>query len=264
MRLALLALLAVACGPGAASAAVTGVVWRIVAEDTGLWNRPYEGMPQNDVVEGANWASMIRVTCDLYLTGTPGQRINGVNMGDSNAPSATPFALHTNATVFNHSLGSNVQSAAEFPPFNSLAYDTFVDLGGTQTTPNISFAGGTNLTGSGGVLRGTWFTTDEATLDQDGRMRILRVTIGVPFGHNPFFGGYFLGTPGLPGQEAGGPVSRLEVGLPNGELVQLYIGTALYPPTPGATALLGIAGAAGLRRRRAESHLFTQKQLIGG
>jgi len=237
----------------ASSAAVTGVVWRIVAEDTGLWNRPYEGMPQNDVVEGANWASMTRVTCDLYLTGTPGQRINGINMGDSNAPGATPFALHTNAMVFNHSLGSNVQSITEFPPFNALAYDTFVDLGGTQTTPNISFAGGTSLTGAGGVLRGTWFTTDEATLDEDGRMRILRVTIGVPMGSDPFFDGFYLGTPGIPGQEAGfGPLSSLEVGLPAGELVQFTIGNALYPPAPGSVALFGVVGAAGLRRRRAQ------------
>jgi len=245
------ALFASATLASSTSASVTGVVWRIVAEDTGLWNRPYEGAPQNDAFEGANWASLTRVTCDLYLVGTPGQRINGINMGDSNFPGAAPFALHTNATVFNHSFGSNVQSATEFPPFNALAYDTFVDLGGTQTTPNISFAGGTSLTGAGGVLRGTWFTTDEATLDAEGRMRILRVTIGVPMGTDPFFDGFYLGTPGTPGQEAGfGPVSSLEVGLPGGELAQFTIGNALYPPAPGAATLLGIAGMAGLRRRR--------------
>lgn len=53
-------------------AAVSHVGWRIVAEDALLWNRPYAGSPQDDTVEGANWTSMTRVTCDLYLHGTPG------------------------------------------------------------------------------------------------------------------------------------------------------------------------------------------------
>ncbi len=237
-----------------APAAVTGVAWRIVAEDTGLWNRPYQGSPQNDAFDGAAWTSLTRVTCDLYLIGTPGQRINGVNMGDASAPNATPYAIYTNAAIFNHALGSNVQSVTEFPPFNAMQYDTFVDLGGTQSTPTISFAGGVDLDASGGstqAIRATWFTTDEATLDQDGRMRILRVTIGVPIGSSPWFDGFFLGTPGVPGQESGSePVSRIEVGLPNGELVELIVGTALYPPAPGTTVLLGLAAATGLRRRR--------------
>jgi len=239
MRYCFTATIAAALVATSAQAAVTGVVWRVVDNTVGA--------PGSDAFAGAQWNALSQYTVDLILQGDAGQRINGINMGDSNFPNAAPFALYTNGTVFNHSFGSNVQSATEFPPFNAMAYDTYVDLGGTQATPAISFAGGTDLSGAGGVLRATWFTTDNAVLDANGEMRIMRITVGYAPGFDPFTQQAYLGT--LQGVS---PVSSLEVGLPGGELATLVIGNAfsLTPPTPGTAALLGIAGVSGLRRRR--------------
>jgi hypothetical protein len=238
-----------------ANAAVTGVVWRVVgsAPSASMPGLPgHTGSPEADAFQGTAWASMSRYTFDLILQGDVGQRVNGINMGDSNFPNAAPFALYTNGSVFNHSFGSNVQSATEFPPFNAMAYDTYVDLGGGQATPAISFAGGTDLSGTGGVLRATWFTTDNATLDANGEMRIMRVTVGYAAGFDPFnnANGAFLGTLGIAGLEGGANQSSIEVGLPAGVLTTLVVGNAFEVPTPGATALMGIAGLVGLRRRR--------------
>ena len=221
-----------------AQAAVTGVVWRSVDNTVGA--------PGTDAFAGAAWNALTQYTFDLILQGDAGQRINGINMGDSNFPNAAPFALYTNGTVFNHPFGGNTQSATEFPPFNAMTYDTFVDLGGTQATPAISFAGGVALTGP--TLRATWFTTDNTVLDANGEMRIMRVTVGYAGGAPA---DAFLGTLGIGGLEAGVPQSSIEVGLPAGVLTTLVVGNAFeLVPTPGATALFGLAGLAGLRRRR--------------
>ena len=222
-----------------AHGAVTGFTWRLVDNTAGA--------PGADGFAGAQWNALDQYTFDLILHGDHGQRINGVNMGDANAPAATPFALHTNMTVFNHPFGGNVRSAAfePAPGFNAMRYDTFVALGSVPAA-NISFAGGVDLSGANGVLRATWFTTENATLDANGEMRILRVTVGVPIGMNPSGNGYFLGTTGLPGS----PISSAEIGLPGGVLTTLVIPSGFVPPTPGAAALFGVVGLAGLRRRR--------------
>lgn len=80
----------------------------------------------------------------------------------------------------------------------------------------------------------------------------MRVTVGYQQGFDPFAqgSGAFLGTLGIPGLEGGSNESRIEVGLPGGVLTELVVGNAFEIPTPGATALMGLAGLVGLRRRR--------------
>jgi len=250
LRSIVLALLAAAMFANGAPGATFSLAWRIVAEDTGLFSLPYQGMPENDATDGAAWSSLTRVTCDLYLRGMPGQRIHGIDMGDGAFSQASPFSMHTNGTVFNHSLGSHLRSGAmEIPPFNAMQYDTYLDLGGAT----ISIPGSVDLNANGATdqdIRATWFTTDVATLDAAGEMRLMRITVG--WSTNPWTSsGFFLGTPSLsPALDAGSPVSQLRVFLPAGEFVDLTIGNAMNFPTPGASALAAIAGLAGLRRRR--------------
>lgn len=237
--LAAAAMLAVA---GAANAAVSGVIWRPVDNSSGAGDAQWDALAGN------------QFTFDLVLLGDAGQRINGINMGDAAFPDAAPFALFTNGSVFNHTLGSNVRNAAfeNLPGFTGLRFDTFVAMGSDVPGPTISFAGQVDLNANGTtdtVMRATWFTTDNAVLDANGEMRILRVTVSYADGFDPYVDGGVLGTQGVIGQE-GGAQSSIQVGLPGGELANLVIGNAFEIPTPGATALLGLAGLVGLRRRR--------------
>ncbi len=234
-----------------AQAAVTGVTWRQVDNSVGY--------PMGDSFVGANWNSVSRVTFDLILLGDAGQRINGINMGDAAFPNAAPFALYTNGAVFNHPFGSNVRSTAfeNLPNFNALRYDTFVALDGSSA-PIISFAGVADVDANGTTdqaMRATWFTTDSVTLDANGEMRIMRVTVGYDILQLPPDFDAFLGTNNVLGGELftgqrGELDSIIEVGLPGGELVQFLVGDAFYPPAPGTTILLSLAAATGLRRRR--------------
>lgn len=237
-------LLAAALVAPSAPAAVTGVYWNQVDNDI--------GNPQNDAFAGAQWSALTQVTFDLFLMGDPGERIRGINMGDPGDPASSPFVIRTDGMVFNHPFGSDVRSSIEFPPFGALAYDTYVDLGGGVATPVISFVEPADLTANGTTdqeIRGRWFTDDEAVLDDNGLMRILRVTVGydlnVPFTQHPF-----LGTP----QDCSGTMGEMEswiqVELWGGELVSLQVFDALpCIPSPSAAALLGVAGLAGVRRR---------------
>ncbi len=240
--ISVVALLAAA---GVANAAVTGVTWRVVGDPS----MPHAGNPGSDNIAGATWNALNQYTFDLILLGDAGQRVNGVNMGDSSAPAATPYFISTNGTVFNHALGGNTRSGnfENIPGFNAIRYDTFVALGSDVPGPAISFAGGTSLNGP--TMRSTWFTTDNAVLDANGEMRIMRVTVGYANGFNPYTDGGFLGTVGVIGQ-AGNDASTIEIGLPGGALQVLTVGNAFEIPAPGAAALMGLAGLAGIRRRR--------------
>lgn len=262
MRHCFTATIAAALVATSAQAAVTDVVWRLVgsAPSASIPGLPtHTGSPEADAFQGAIWASMSRYTFDLILQGDAGQRISGINLGDSNFPNAAPFALYTNGSVFNHSFGGDVRSATEFPPFNAMAYDTYVDLGGGVATPVISFVSPADLNANGTTdkaIRANWFTDDDASLDGNGEMRIMRITVGFEHGFDPWLwnSGAYLGTPDFGPDVGDSPTSMLRVVLFDGSSVDLVIGDAVQPlsPTPSATALLGIAGAAGMRRRRAQ------------
>lgn len=227
-------------GAGAANAAVSGVVWRTVDNSTAA----------GDAQWGAFLPASTKYTFDLILQGDAGQRINGINMGDAAAPQV-PFGIQHNGSIFNHLFGTNLRSAAfeAVPGFQGIAFDTFVAMGSTTPGPTISFAGTADLSNS--PLRATWFTTDNAVLDANGEMRIMRVTIAfADAGFDPYTDGGILGTPGIIGAEGGTMESRIEVGLPGGELQVLTVGNAFEIPAPGAAFVAGLAGLVGLRRRR--------------
>ena len=226
---------------GVANAAITGVTWRQVDNTVGA--------PGSDAFAGAVWNAMNQYTFDLILLGDAGQRVNGINMGDANAPAATPYFIQTNGATFNHAFGGNVRSTAfeAAPGFNAIQYDTYVAMGDLAAA-NISFAGGVDLSTNGTsdqFMRATWFTTSETVLNAQGEMRIMRVTVGYAQGFDPFTQGGFLGTSGV----GAGDASTIEIGLPGGALQVVTVGNA-FIPAPGAMALAGLAGLAGLRRRR--------------
>ncbi len=250
--LSVAALIAVA---GAANAAVTGFAWREIPNTVGA--RPGSN-PANDATHGdpsgggdGVWTGRTWRTFDLLVIGAVGDIVNGVSFGGDNGPQR----IFTNGAIFNHDLGSNTRSSlsAERAVGNAaLLFDTYAEFGGraepgqggtsnanpgTNTIGSFGgFAGVINLTGAGGQLQFTSFAPagTPAVLVADavygGSLRVLRVTVDAAA---TFLGG---------GNSTGG------VGLPGGVVGNFAVGNAL--PTPGAVALMGLAGIAAGRRRR--------------
>ena len=229
-----------------ASGAINGAIWRSVTSQFGVPD------PNGD----PDYASLARYTFDLYLWGDAGAQIRGINMGNADDPSSSHLGLWTNGSVYNHMFGSDVRIPAFEGVFPGMAFDTFVALGRETPGPSISFASDPDLDADGvidRVLRAQWYSDEGATLDGNGELRILRVTVGYPEGFDPYVwnaGGYLGTAPyGPPALE---PQSRLQVLYLDGSTQEMIIGDGIQPlsPTPGATALFGIAGVAGMRRRR--------------
>ena len=209
---------------GAANAAVTGFAWREVANG----NSPYPGNPATTLPAGSR-------TFDLYVVGdTVGDVINGVNFGGDGSGNYINVA----GGVYNHPLGGDTRSFAFETFFPDIVFDTFATFGGGATTNGqaTQFAGPVNLTGAGGELRFTSFTQPPAALtagtfgSHAAQIWVLRATV-------------LAGTTAL-----GGGNSVGEIGLAGGALLSAAVNNAI--PTPGAVALLGLAGLAGARRRR--------------
>ncbi len=214
---------------GAANAAITGAMWVEVPNAT--W-APTGVAPSADPIAGAAWAAQPYRTFDLMLLGSAGDLVNGVNLGGA---AADPYQINTGGgVIFNHSAGGDQRSMALEGLFSAMGFDTYATYGGNDTTaghPFGGFAGTVNLTGAGGVIRFTSFAAagNPAAVGANGMMRVLRVSVA---NFNASTGG----------------AGSLEVGLPGGALATFQVGP--WIPTPGATALLGLAGLAGLRRRR--------------
>ncbi len=212
---------------GAANAAITGTAW--VAVPNAVW-APTGVAPGADPVAGALWNSAAWQTYDLVLLGNAGDLVNGVNIGGA---VADPYQINLGgASVFNHPAGSDQRSFGTEPFFSAVGFDTYATYGGDDFTnghPFGGFAGTVNLTGAGGVIRFTSFAAagNPAAVGANGQLRVLRLTVANI--------GSSTGT------------GSLEVGLPGGALAVFNIGPV---PTPGAAALLGLAGLAGIRRRR--------------
>ncbi len=209
---------------GAANAAVTGFTWNEVPNA----NSPYPGAAPTTLPAGTR-------TFDLYVIGdTVGDVINGVNFGGDGSTN------HINVAggVYNHPLGGDTRSFAFETFFPDIVFDTFATFGGGATTNGqaTQFAGGVNLTGAGGELRFTSFTQPPAALtagtfgSHAAQIWVLRVSVLA--GTNALGGGNSVG----------------EIGLAGGALLTAAVNNAI--PTPGAAALLGLAGLAGARRRR--------------
>ena len=124
---------------------------------------------------------------------------------------------------------------AFLPIFPSLAYDSFVTIGLTDSTGNALNNIGIDFTGfaAGGTLstdNGTWFVTpdDAQGNESGGRVLLGRFTID---------GGDLEGSINLQGRDAGNNVWNAS---------GISFSTT---PAPGALALLGLAGLASRRRR---------------
>ena len=186
-------------------------------------------------------------TFRLFLYGdasVQGQRIDAVNFGNfSQNYGMVPYALFTDGSaVYNHPSGGNVRSTALEGFLTAVYFDTYAAFGNTAPGA-IGFAGGVDFsgntdygTGSGyKAMGGAWFGAPGVgeILGADGIM-LLQVTVSADA---TFLGGDPLG------------LSRMQITGPNtGGSLTLDIPNAI--PTPGAAALLGLAGLATARRRR--------------
>ncbi|MGD9691336.1 MAG: hypothetical protein AB7G17_00675 [Phycisphaerales bacterium] len=214
---------------GAANAAITGAMWVEVPNAT--WS-PTGTAPSADPIAGAAWSANPYRTFDLMLLGSAGDQVNGVNIGGA---AADPYQINTGGgTIFNHSAGGDQRSFNLEALFSAIGFDTYATYGGNDTTngqPFGGFAGTVNMTGAGGVIRFSSFAAagDPAEVGANGMLRVFRVSVA---NFNESVGGS----------------GSLEVGLPGGALAVFQVGP--WVPTPGAAALFGLAGVAGLRRRR--------------
>ena len=173
-------------------------------------------------------------TYDLYANVDASGRVDAVYGDGTNV-----LSIGVNGGSFVQNIyGGNTSidiNPAFLPLFPSLAYDSFVTIGPLTSTGNALNNIGIDFTGfaAGGTLstdNGTWFVTpDDAQGDESGgRVLLGRFTID---------GGTLEGSINLQGRDSSGTVWSAD-------------GVPLYPPAPGALALLGLAGLASRRRRK--------------
>ena len=123
---------------------------------------------------------------------------------------------------------------ALFGLFPSVQYDSFVTIGLLTDTDNAMLDIGidwTEFETNGGAIwadNGTWFATpdDAQVYEQDGRVLIGQFTGAIPEGYVNILG-------------KNADLSSWE-----------YSGVPLIYPTPGAIAVLGLAGLLSVRRRK--------------
>ena len=174
-------------------------------------------------------------TFDLYANVDAGGRVDAV-YGDS----TNTLSIGVNGGNFVQNIyGGNTSmdiNPAFLPIFPSLAYDSFVTIGLTDSTGNVLNNIGIDFTGfaAGGTLstdNGTWFVTpdDAQGNESGGRVLLGRFTID---------GGDLEGSVNLQGRDSSGTVWNAD-GLSFSTI-----------PAPGALALLGLAGLAVRRRRK--------------
>ena len=185
-----------------------------------------------------------KITATIYLAGLePGTSLIAV-FGDDTSPMtiATDDPLgFFNATELGQ--GSGPPNPALFAAFPSLQWDSWgdiqmsADLGFSPGFPDIFKAGGgANVIDNNDLA---WYDGDPGTpvYEVDGRIRIAQLTLTYAAGAQPDYDAWF------------------QVSVQYGDATQeRYVevgagGFAVFLPTPGALALLGLAGLIGRRRR---------------
>lgn len=172
-------------------------------------------------------------TYDLYANVDAGGRVDAVYGDGDNTLSISVDGGNfvQNAYGGNTSMDIN---AAFIPIFPSLAYDSFVTIGLTDSTANALNNIGIDFTAfsTGGALstdNGTWFITpDDAQGNESGGQVLL--------GRFSIDGGSLVGSISLQGRDVDGNVWSAE--------------SVTWVPAPGAIALLGLAGLRTRRRRK--------------
>ena len=180
-----------------------------------------------------NGGTVAGTTYDLYANVDAGGRVDAVYGDGTNL-----LSIGVNGGSFvQNAFGGNTSmdiNAAFLPLFPSLAYDSFVTIGLTNSTGNALNNIGIDFSGfeAGGTLstdNGTWFVTpdDGQGNESGGRVLLGRFTID---------GGTLEGFINLQGRDSTGTVWNAD--------------GVTWIPAPSALALLGLAGLASRRRRK--------------
>ena len=174
-------------------------------------------------------------TYDLYANVDAGGRVDAVYGDGANTLSIGVDGGNFVQNIYGGNTSMDINPAF-LPIFPSLAYDSFVTIGLTDSTGNALNNIGIDFTGfaAGGTLstdNGTWFVTpdDAQGNESGGRVLLGRFTID---------GGDLEGSINLQGRDSSGTVWNAD-GLSFSTI-----------PAPGALALLGLAGLASRRRRK--------------
>ena len=192
----------------------------------------FQGVSIDEIDSGMG----IGTTYQVYVDVEAGDQVNAV-FGD--AVDLLSISGVDGAQLYQNPFGgatSQAINAAFIPMFPSLAYDSFVTIGLTNSTGNnlldigidfASFEAGGSLT----TDNGSWFATpdDAQVYEVDGRVLIGQFTLD----------GDVEGVINLQGKNAD---------LSNWDRRGVEFSSAIIP-APGAIALLGLAGLASRRRR---------------
>jgi hypothetical protein len=189
----------------------------------------FTGMQYETVENG-----MAGLTTYLVYAGVDaGGELDAVYGDDSNT-----LSVSSDGGFYQHAFGGNsAPSAALIAAFPSLAYDSFVTIGLLDSTGDAMLSIGIDYTDfeAGGSIvtdNGTWFATpsDPQVLEIDGRVLVGQFTVGD--------GDHVYGSMNFQGK--------------NSDLSNWNADGVLFDtiPTPGALALLGLAGIAARRRRK--------------
>ena len=175
-------------------------------------------------------------TYDLYANVDAGGRVDAVYGDGANTLSIGVDGGNFVQNIYGGNTSIDINPAF-LPLFPSLAYDSFVTIGLTDSGGNALNNIGIDFTGfaAGGTLstdNGTWFVTpdDAQGNESGGRVLLGRFTID---------GGDLEGSINLQGRDSSGTVWNAD-GIAVGGVI----------PAPGALALLGLAGLASRRRRK--------------
>jgi len=158
-----------------------------------------------------------------------GERIDAVNFGGVGGSGITGIVVAPEAgTIYNHSSGGNVRSTALEGFLPAVYFDTYAMFGDTAPS-GISFANTPNFTSS--PITGIWFgVPGVGTIMGAEGVALIQITLV-----------------GGDGVSMGGNGSNMQVSGMNFPPITLDVPAV---PTPGAVALLGLAGLATARRRR--------------
>jgi uncharacterized protein (TIGR03382 family) len=182
-----------------------------------------------------NGGSVAGTTYDLYADVDAGGRVDAVYGDGTNVLSIGVTGGNFVQNIYGGNTSMDINPAF-LPLFPSLAYDSFVTIGLTDSAGNALNNIGIDFTGfaAGGALstdNGTWFVTpdDAQGNESGGRVLLGRFTID---------GGALEGSINLQGRDSSGTVWNAD-GISFSTI-----------PAPGALALLGLAGLAVRRRRK--------------
>ena len=182
-----------------------------------------------------NGGTVAGTTYDLYANVDAGGRVDAVYGDGTNTLSIGVNGGNFVQNIYGGNTSMDINPAF-LPLFPSLAYDSFVTIGLTDSGGNALNNIGIDFTGfaAGGTLstdNGTWFVTpdDAQGNESGGRVLLGRFTID---------GGDLEGSINLQGRDSSGTVWNAD-GISFSTI-----------PAPGALALLGLAGLAVRRRRK--------------